>query len=50
MVEKEKMIFCFYCGKQIINYKIKEISRCPYCGVKLNYINDRISKNKKILI
>ncbi|MFW9900491.1 MAG: hypothetical protein ACFFDY_04290 [Candidatus Thorarchaeota archaeon] len=45
MVEKEKLIFCFYCGKLLGDYKDRELNRCPYCGVELNYLKNKISRN-----
>ncbi len=38
-MEKEKKLrFCFYCGKLIKEYKEGETKNCPYCGIKLNYL------------
>jgi len=44
MTEKENLIFCFYCGKLLKDYKVGEFNRCPYCGIELNYIDNKISK------
>jgi len=46
MKEKDKMIFCFYCGRQLLDYKIGENSRCPYCGVELNYLDNKDMSEK----
>ncbi len=44
MTKTEKLKFCFYCGRLLKDYKVGEFTRCPYCGVKLNYISNKISK------
>jgi DNA-directed RNA polymerase subunit RPC12/RpoP len=37
-MEKEKKLrFCYYCGKLIREYK-EATKNCPYCGVKLHYL------------
>ena len=44
MTKKDKLIFCFYCGRLLTDYKDGEFDKCPYCGVELKYINNKISK------
>jgi len=38
MEKEKKLMFCYYCGNLIKEYKEAETKICPYCGVKLHYL------------
>jgi hypothetical protein len=38
MTEKNRLVFCFYCGNLVKDSKDIEKGICPYCHVKLPYV------------